>query len=405
MITGMDEYNRLHGQSIRDPHRFWGTLSRNLLSWDRDFHTTLRGSLADGDVAWFLGGELNASFNCVDRHALRTPNKTALIHISDDGTKDRSLTFAELLREVCRLAGALRALGVRKGDVVTIYLPMVPEAAIALLACARIGAVHSVVFAGFSADALADRIADAQSRVLITGDQGCRGGKTIRLKSIADEALAKPCCASIVTSVLVHHYPGAEGVPWVDGRDRWWHEEVNRHPDYMAPERMAAEDPLFLLYTSGSTGKPKGIQHATGGYLLGAAATGKYVFGLRPEDRLFCAGDVGWITGHTYVVYSPLVLGVTTVVFEGTPVFPDASRYWDIVNRHHVTHFYAAPTALRLLKREGDEHIARFPMQSLRVLASVGEPIAPEIWKWYHDSVGRGKCSVVDVSPAGPLSG
>lgn len=379
---------------------FWGSLARELLSWDRDFHTTQHGTLKRGNVSWFLGGELNASFNCVDRHALQTPNKTALIYISDDGSVDRTLTFQELLEEVCRLAYVLKDLGVRKGDTVTIYLPMIPEAVISLLACARIGAIHSVVFAGFSSDSLADRIVDAKSQVLITADEGRRGGKSTGLKKIVDQALSQPRCSD-VSRVLVYKRTGAE-IPWVEGRDVWWHEQVENWPRYLTPERMSAEDPLFLLYTSGSTGKPKGILHTTGGYLLGAAATGKYVFDLHPDDRFFCGGDVGWITGHTYVVYSPLVLGVTTVVFEGTPVFPDASRYWEIVDSHRITHFYVAPTALRLLKRAGDEYL-KYPMSYLRILGSVGEPIAPEIWKWYQEKVGKGKCHVVDVSISSDL--
>jgi acetyl-CoA synthetase len=398
MSAAMSEYSKLYDQSIHDPQRFWGVFARNFLSWDHDFHTTQNGSFAGGDVSWFLGGRLNASFNCIDRHALRCPNKIAINYVSDDGTNDRSLTYRELLAQVCSLAGTLRAMGVNKGDVVTIYLPMIPEAAIAMLACARIGAVHSVVFAGFSADALADRIVDARSRVLITADEGRRGGKAVRLKEVVDEAVAKPSCAGLVSSVLVHRYVGVENLPWTEDRDRWWHEEQERQPRYIEPVSISAEDPLFLLYTSGSTGKPKGVQHTIGGYLLGAATTGKYVLGLGQNVRLFCAGDVGWITGHTYAVYSPLILGATTVIFEGTPVFPTPSRYWEIVDRLQVTHFYAAPTALRLLKRLGNDHVTPFVMQHLRVLASVGEPIAPEVWTWYHDVVGRKKCSVVDVS-------
>ncbi|KAI1359606.1 acetyl-coenzyme A synthetase [Xylaria arbuscula] len=388
------EYERLYKHSIAQPSEFWGKLARELLSWDRDFQETQHGTLEDRTVSWFLGGELNASYNCIDRHAFKTPNKTAIIYESDDGTRNRSITFRELLHEVSRLAYVLKDLGVRKGDTVAIYLPMTPEAVTAILACARIGAVHSVIFAGFSSDSLRDRLIDANSKVIITADQGKRGGKTLDIKNIVDQAISSDHSIP-VSSVLVYKRTGAD-IPWTPGRDRWWHQEIEKWPNYIPPERMASEDPLFLLYTSGSTGKPKGIVHTVGGYLLGAAATGKYVFDLHPEDRLFCGGDVGWITGHTYVVYSPLSLGVTTIVFEGTPIFPDPSRYWEIIDRHAITHFYVAPTALRLLKSTGDEHI-KYPMRNLRVLGSVGEPIAPEIWKWYHDIVGRGNCHVVDT--------
>jgi acetyl-CoA synthetase len=284
-------------------------------------------------------------------------------------------------------------MGVRKGDTVAVYLPMIPEAVIALLACARIGAVHSVVFAGFSSDSLRDRIVDAESKVVITSDEGKRGGKVIGTKKIVDEAL-KQCPG--ITGCLVFKRTGAE-VPWTKGRDLWWHEEVEKYPNYIAPESMSSEDPLFLLYTSGSTGKPKGVMHTTGGYLIGAAATGKYVFDIHDKDTFFCGGDVGWITGHTYVVYAPLLLGVATVVFEGTPAYPNFSRYWEIVDKYNVSQFYVAPTALRLLKRAGDQHV-KHQMKSLRILGSVGEPIAAEVWKWYFEIVGKEEAHVVDVS-------
>lgn len=383
----------MYKQSINHPGEFWGNLARQLVTWDRDFHTTQHGSLAQGDMSWFLGGRINASYNCVDRHAVKHPDKVAIIHESDDGTGNRTISYRELLQQVCQLTYVLKDMGVRKGDTVAVYMPMVPEALVALLACARIGAVHSVVFAGFSAESLRDRIVDAKSRVVLTVDQGKRGGKVIEIKKIVDEALDEHSGAS---SVLVLRRTGSD-VPWSQGRDRWWHEEVAKWPRYIAPEPMASEDPLFLLYTSGSTGKPKGIMHTTGGYLVGAAATGKYVFDIHPNDRYFCAGDIGWITGHTYVVYAPLLLGVATVVFEGTPVYPSPSRFWDIIEHHRITHFYVAPTALRLLKRAGAEPVEQ-NMSSLRVLGSVGEPIAPEIWKWYFEVVGKGESHLVDVS-------
>jgi acetyl-CoA synthetase len=347
----------------------------------------------NGDNAWFLEGQLNASYNCVDRHAIKNPNKAAIIYEADESSDGRTLSYGELLRQVCKTAYVLKQMGVKKGDTVAIYLPMIPEAVIAFLACARIGAVHSVVFAGFSSDSLRDRVIDAQSKVVITTDEGKRGGKLIGTKKIVDDAL-KQC--PDVTHCLVYKRTGAE-VPMTKGRDWWWHEEVEKWPAYIAPEPMNAEDPLFLLYTSGSTGKPKGVMHSTGGYLIGAAMTGKYVFDIHDKDIFFCGGDVGWITGHTYVVYAPLLLGIATVVFEGTPAYPNFSRYWDIIEKHNVTQFYVAPTALRLLKRAGDQHV-KAQMKHLRVLGSVGEPIAAEVWKWYFEIVGKEEAHVVDVS-------
>jgi acetyl-CoA synthetase len=336
---------------------------------------------------------LNASYNCVDRHAIKNPDKPAIIYEADETSEGRILTYGELLREVCRTAHVLKQMGVQKGDTVAIYLPMIPEAVVALLACARVGAVHSVVFAGFSSDSLRDRVIDAKSKVVITTDEGKRGGKVIATKKIVDEAL-KQC--PDVRHCLVYQRTKAP-VAMKEGRDLWWHEEVEKWPNYIAPEPMNSEAPLFLLYTSGSTGKPKGVMHSTGGYLLGAAMTGKYVFDIHDTDNFFCAGDVGWITGHTYVVYAPLLLGVATVVFEGTPAYPNFSRYWDVVEKHKVTHFYVAPTALRLLKRAGDQHV-KAQMKHLRVLGSVGEPIAAEVWKWYFEIVGREEAHIVDVS-------
>lgn len=390
---GLEEYQQLYKESITEPSKFWGRLARELLTWHKDFQTVQSGSLLGGDVAWFLEGELNASYNCVDRHAFKDPNRVAIIYEADEPNEGRNVTYAELLREVSKVAYVLKDMGVRKGDTVAIYLPMVPEAIVALLACARIGAVHSVVFAGFSADSLRDRVIDARSKVVITSDEGKRGGKLIGTKKIVDDALRQ--CPD-VTHCLVFKRTGAD-IPMTPGRDVWWHEEVEKWPAYVAPEPMSAEDPLFLLYTSGSTGKPKGMMHTTGGYLLGAAATGKYVFDIHEGDRYFCGGDVGWITGHTYVVYAPLLLGVSTVVFEGTPAYPNFSRYWDIIEEHKVTQFYVAPTALRLLKRAGDQWVKN-EMKYLRVLGSVGEPIAAEVWKWYFEVVGKEEAQIIDVS-------
>ncbi|KAN0112662.1 acetyl-coenzyme A synthetase-like protein 1 [Hyaloscypha variabilis] len=391
-LSGLDEYKELYKESITQPKKFWAKQARELLTWQRDFQTVHSGSFEHGDNAWFLEGQLNASYNCVDRHAIKHPNKAAIIYEADDAADGRTLTYSELLREVCKTAHVLKQMGVKKGDTVAIYLPMIPEAVIAFLACARIGAVHSVVFAGFSSDSLRDRVIDAQSKVVITTDEGKRGGKLIGTKKIVDDAL-KQC--PDVTHCLVYKRTGAE-VPWTKGRDWWWHEEVEKWPAYIAPEPMNSEDPLFLLYTSGSTGKPKGVMHSTGGYLVGAACTGKYVFDIHDSDKFFCGGDVGWITGHTYVVYAPLLLGVATVVFEGTPAYPDFSRYWEVIAKHHVTQFYVAPTALRLLKRAGDKYV-KHDLKHLRVLGSVGEPIAAEVWKWYFEIVGKGEAHVVDT--------
>ncbi|KAM0233393.1 hypothetical protein ACHAPO_007087 [Fusarium lateritium] len=387
----LEEYQQMHQLSITEPDAFWGNLARDLLTWERDFHTVKSGSLIEGNPSWFLGGKLNASFNCVDRHALKNPDKVAIIHETDDGTNGKSITYGELLKQVSKVSWALKDLGVKKGDTVAIYMPMIPEALVAILACTRIGAVHSVVFAGFSAGSLRDRVENAKSKIVITADESQRGGRTIGIKKIVDEALST--LEGVQT--LVFKRTGAD-VAWVEGRDHWWHEQVAKWPSYIAPEAMDAEDPLFLLYTSGSTGKPKGVLHTTGGYLVGAAATGKYVFDIHDQDRYFCAGDVGWITGHTYVVYAPLLLGVSTVVFEGTPTFPNASRFWDVIANHRITHFYVAPTALRLLKRAGSDPVDH-DTNSLRVLGSVGEPIAPEIWKWYYDIIGKGNCHIVDT--------
>ncbi|PSS19972.1 hypothetical protein M430DRAFT_49696 [Amorphotheca resinae ATCC 22711] len=391
-LSGLDEYHKLYKESITQPNKFWAERARELLTWSRDFQTVHTGTLAGGDNAWFLEGQLNASYNCVDRHAIKNPDKPAIIYEADDAADGRTLTYSELLREVCKVAHVLKQMGVKKGDTVAIYMPMIPEALIAFLACSRIGAIHSVVFAGFSCDSLRDRVVDARSRVIITTDEGKRGGKLIGTKKIVDDAL-KQCPA--VTHCLVYKRTGAD-VPMTQGRDYWWHEEVAKWPSYIAPEPMNSEDPLFLLYTSGSTGKPKGVMHSTAGYLLGAAMTGKYVFDIHDSDRFFCGGDVGWITGHTYVVYAPLLLGVATVVFEGTPAYPNFSRYWDVIDKHEVTQFYVAPTALRLLKRAGDEHV-KAQMKHLRVLGSVGEPIAAEVWKWYFEVIGKEEAHVVDT--------
>ncbi|KAI0071884.1 acetate--CoA ligase [Panus rudis PR-1116 ss-1] len=387
-------YRSLHAETIgHESDKWWAKVARETLHWDRPFHTVRSGHFQTGDIVWFPEGGLNASYNCVDRWAFKHPDKTAIIYEADEPNEGSTITYAELLREVCRIANVLKSFGVKKGDTVSVYLPMTWHAVAAFLACARIGAVHSVVFAGFSAESLRDRINDCKSRVLITSDEGRRGGKTIATKAIADAAIAQ---APGVEHVLVLRRTG-NAVPWTPGRDQWWHEETAKVPNYCPPEVMSAEDPLFILYTSGSTGKPKGVVHTTGGYLLCAAMTVKYVFDVHPDDRFACMADIGWITGHTYIVYGPLANGVTTTVFESTPVYPTPSRYWQTVEKHKITQFYSAPTAIRLLRRLGEHHVKDHDLSSLRVLGSVGEPINPEAWHWYNDHVGKRECAIVDT--------
>lgn len=399
-LASFADYEKLYEQSIKEPSTFFGNQAKELLSWHRPFDVARfphspENDFNGGDMpAWFVGGQLNACYNAVDRWALSDPNKTAIIYEGDEKDTGYTLTYGQLLKEVSKLAQALVKLGVKKGDSVAVYLPMIPEAIITTLAIVRIGAVHSVVFAGFSSTSLRDRIVDADSRIVITADESKRGGKTIETKKIVDESLRD---LPSVRNVLVFRRTGSTHVPFTPGRDLWWHEELAKYGNYFPPVPVDAEDPLFLLYTSGSTGKPKGIQHNTAGYLLGAAMSCKYTFDLHQNDILFTAGDIGWITGHTYVLYGPLLVGATTVVFEGTPAYPNYSRYWDIVDKYHVTQFYVAPTALRLLKRAGTSFIEKYDLSSLRVLGTVGEPIAAEVWHWYNDNVGRGQAHIVDT--------
>ncbi|KAF9910609.1 acetyl-CoA synthetase [Linnemannia zychae] len=392
-VKSYEQYKEMHRQSIENPDEFFGKMATELLSWSKPFHTVQYGGLDHGDTAWFLDGQLNASYNCVDRHALANPDKIAIIYEADEPNQSENITYGELLRKVCQLAGALRARGIKKGDTVAIYMPMIPEAVISFLACARIGALHSVVFAGFSAEALRDRVQDAECRLVITSDQGKRGGKSIETKKIVDDALRS--CPSVET-VIVCQRTGAD-VPMKEGRDFWWGEECSKRMNYLTPEPMNSEDPLFLLYTSGSTGQPKGVMHTTAGYLLGAAATVKYVFDYHPDDIFACMADVGWITGHSYIVYGPLALGATTVLFESIPTYPTPARYWELIAKHKVTQFYTAPTAIRALRRLGDEWVEGHDLSSLRVLGTVGEPINPEAWHWYNDKVGKGRCAIVDT--------
>lgn len=393
-VSSLEQYQELYDKSIKDPETFFGEFGKELLHWDRDFEKVKSGSLVHGDAAWFIGGQLNACYNCVDRHAFATPNKPAIIYEADEEKDSKILTYSELLREVCQVAGVLQSWGVKKGDTVAIYMPMNSQAIISMLAVARLGAIHSVIFAGFSSGSIKDRVNDASCKALITCDEGRRGGKTINIKKLCDEALLN--CPSI-EKVLVYERTGNKEVTLKEGRDYWWSEETQKFAGYLPPVPVNSEDPLFLLYTSGSTGTPKGVVHSTAGYLLGAALTTKYVFDIHPEDILFTAGDVGWITGHTYALYGPLSLGVPTIVFEGTPAYPDYGRLWQIVEKHKATHFYVAPTALRLLRKSGEQEIEKYDLSSLRTLGSVGEPISPDIWEWYHEKVGKGQCHVTDT--------
>lgn len=367
-------------------------MATNYLSWFHPFDTVRHGGLVKGDVAWFLNGKLNVSYNCLDRHLAARGDKVALLWESDAGDSVRALTYRQVFEEVCRCANALKAMGVRRGDAVCIYMPMVPEAAIAMLACTRIGAPHSIVFAGFSAEALRGRIVDGQCRFVLTADEGMRAGRPIALKAITDAAIA----GLDVAHVLVYRRTGA-AVPMQAARDLWWHEQLDAQRPYCAPEWMDAEDTLFMLYTSGSTGKPKGIAHTTGGYLLYAAMTHKLVFDVRENDVYACMADIGWVTGHSYIVYGPLANASTTFMFESTPLFPDASRYWASVERHRISIFYTAPTAIRALMKFGEAPVAKHDLSSLRVLGSVGEPINPEAWRWYHRVVGGARCPIVDT--------
>ncbi|GMM35078.1 acetate--CoA ligase [Saccharomycopsis crataegensis] len=393
-IDSVQEYQRLYKQSIENTDEFFGKYANEMLSWDKPFSTVHYGSLKTADNAWFLNGELNASYNCIDRHAIANPDKPALIYEADDEADNEIITYGQLLSEVSKVSAVLKSWGVKKGDTVAVYLPMIPAAVIAMLAVARLGAVHSVIFAGFSAGSVKDRVTDAESKVIITCNQGKRGGKLVHTKKIVDEGLAE--CGDLVKKVLVFQRT-ANDVPFTEGRDFWWHEETKKFPGYLPPTPVNSEDPLFLLYTSGSTGAPKGVVHSTAGYLLGAALTTKYIFDIHPEDVLFTAGDVGWITGHTYALYGPLCLGTTSIIFESTPVYPDIGRYWRIVQRHKATHFYVAPTALRLIKQKGEAEIDKYDISSLRTLGSVGEPIAPELWHWYDEKIGHGKCHISDT--------
>ena len=387
------DYFRLYQQSLADPDRFWAEQGRRI-DWIKPF-TKVRNASFKGAVhiAWYDDGTLNASYNCIDRHLPRRAGQTAILWEGDDPAEDRRLTYAELHEAVCRFANVLKARGIKKGDRVTIYLPMIPEIAVAMLACARIGAIHSVVFGGFSPDSLVGRIRDCRSTMLITADEGRRGGRAIPLKRNADNALRH--CPEVRDVIVVRHTGG--NVDWVEGRDLWYHEACAVASSDCPPEEMSAEDPLFILYTSGSTGQPKGVLHTTGGYLAYASMTHEYVFDYRDGEVYWCTADVGWVTGHSYIVYGPLANGATTLMFEGVPNYPDPSRFWQVVDKHDVRIFYTAPTAIRALMREGEEYVRGTSRRSLRILGTVGEPINPEAWLWYYDHVGEQRCPIVDT--------
>ena len=386
-------YEALYQESIETPHTFWPRMAGEFLRWEQPFTKVYEGDLPRGDAQWFLNGKLNVSVNCIDRHLPQRAQQVAILWEGDEPGVERKITFQELHDEVSRLANVLKRRGVEKGDRVCIYMPMIPEAAFAMLACTRIGAVHSVVFGGFSAEALSSRIVDADCRVVITADEGLRGGKHIPLKANTDEALLK--CPHVHTVVVVERT--GKKVGWESGRDLWYHEATAQETSNCPAELMDSEDPLFILYTSGSTGKPKGILHSTAGYLLHAAMTHKYVFDYHDGDIYWCAADVGWVTGHTYIVYGPLCNAATTVMFEGVPTYPDYSRFWQIIDKYQVNQFYTAPTAIRALMAHGEAPVKATSRASLRILGSVGEPINPEAWEWYYRVVGDSRCPVMDT--------
>ncbi len=392
-LINPNQYDAMYRQSIEEPDAFWSEQATAFLEWTKPWNQVSEVDMQQGRIAWFKGGELNVSVNCIDRHLPARANQTAIIWEGDELTDDAHITYQQLYEQVCQLANGLRERGVQKGDRVCIYMPMIPEAAYAMLACARIGAIHSVVFGGFSPQSLQDRILDSDCQTVITADEGVRGGRTVPLKENVDEALKN--CPN-VHSVITVKRTGNQ-VPWNPARDVWYNELTAHQATTAEPEIMGAEDPLFILYTSGSTGKPKGVQHSSAGYLLHAAMSHKYVFDYQYGDIYWCTADVGWITGHSYIVYGPLANGATTLMFEGIPTYPDASRCWQVIDKHQVNVFYTAPTALRQLMAQGDEFVTGSSRSSLHLLGSVGEPINPEAWDWYHRVVGERRCPIVDT--------
>ena len=393
--TLIDEatYDSMYQRSIADPDGFWSDQANAFLLWQKPWQTVSETDMPSGNIRWFDGGQLNVSVNCIDRHLPERAEQTAIIWEGDEPSDDTRISYQELYERVCQLANGLRARGVKKGDRVCIYMPMIPEAAYAMLACARIGAIHSVVFGGFSPQSLKDRILDSDCQTVITADEGMRGGKAIPLKANTDAALAS--CPDVHTVVTVRRTGG--DISWQEGRDIWYSDLTSAQPKSCEPEIVESEDPLFILYTSGSTGKPKGVQHSSAGYLLHAAISHKYVFDYQDGDVYWCTADVGWITGHSYIVYGPLANGATTLMFEGVPTYPDAGRCWQVIDKHQVSVFYTAPTALRQLMAQGDDFVASSSRASLHLLGSVGEPINPEAWEWYHRVVGERRCPIVDT--------
>ncbi len=387
-------YQRMYKESVENPAAFWGEHGRRI-DWIKPYNEVLDVSYDAPDVSikWYADGTLNASANCLDRHLASRGEQTAIIWEGDNPENSRNITYAELHAEVCQFANAMKQRGIKKGDVVTIYMPMIPEAAVAMLACTRLGAIHSIVFGGFSPEALAQRINDCGSNCLITADQGLRGGRPVALKENADKAL--DLCAGVETVFVVKHT--AADINWVEGRDLDYRESIENASTDCPVEEMNAEDPMFILYTSGSTGQPKGVLHTTGGYMVYASMTHHYVFDYKDGEVYWCTADVGWVTGHSYIVYGPLANGATTLMFEGVPNYPDTSRFWQVVDKHNVAIFYTAPTAIRALMRDGDEPVKKTSRKSLRLLGSVGEPINPEAWMWYYNVVGDGRCPIVDT--------
>ena len=389
-----EKYLQEYERSINDPENFWAEHGQRI-DWIKPYTRIKDVSYSEKElhIKWFYDGTLNVSSNCLDRHLEKRGDQTAIIWEGDDPKEDKSISFKELHSEVCKFANALKELGVKKGDRITIYMPMIPEAAVAMLACARVGAIHSVVFGGFSPDALAGRIQDCDSSLIITADEGIRGGKPIPLKANTDAALNS--CPMCKTVVVVKRTGGK--IDWVEGRDYWYHDITSAQSEECQPEEMNAEDPLFILYTSGSTGKPKGVMHTSGGYIVYASMTHEYVFDYKDGEVYWCTADVGWVTGHSYILYGPLANGATTLMFEGVPNYPNSSRFWDVCDKHNVSIFYTAPTALRALMREGEGPVKATSRKSLRLLGSVGEPINPEAWLWYYNVVGDGRCPIVDT--------
>ncbi|MGH1470658.1 MAG: acetate--CoA ligase [Cellvibrionaceae bacterium] len=392
-LINKSKYDEMYKQSVESPDEFWAEKAKEFLTWDKPWSSVREFDFPKGEATWFANAKLNVTTNCIDRHLPQRANQTAIIWEGDDPNEDKKITYQELHIAVCKLANVLKSRGVHKGDRVCIYMPMIPEAAYAMLACARLGAVHSVVFGGFSPDALKDRILDSDCQVLITADEGLRGGKKVPLKENADKALEH--CPNTHTCLVVQRTGG--DVEWKNGRDIWYHDEMLEAAEVCEPESMDSEDPLFILYTSGSTGKPKGVLHTTGGYLLQAAMTHKYTFDYHEGDVYWCTADVGWVTGHTYILYGPLTNGAITLMFEGVPNYPSPSRCWDVVDKHNVKQFYTAPTAIRALMAAGDEFVTRTSRKSLVLLGTVGEPINPEAWEWYYNIVGEKKCPIVDT--------